>query len=1080
MHSYIKTAFARALQFALILIHLGRLTSTQSLPDRGVCISGASIYYSGTRNTTFDGLTCQRWDAIQPHRPNHTPADGGHHNYCRNPDQDLRGTWCYTTNRNVRFQYCGIPKCVTDSQIIWTSYDLSRRLARVLSLNADPEYVREGSGASRFNQSANITIDSVLQSTSPNSEYWSLAQDYDGKRFFFADYKSELVGVRHFDTNAVQTYHQGMAHGVEGMAYDWMSGNLYMADSELNWIIATESTFQYFTVVYKAEDPTYALALHGVKRRLFFSTFRSRGSQIISTDLAGKDKQVIFSYPAVNDVSGITVDYDEDRIYWTDFLRNRGLVKSSNLDGTNVKEIYSRSNSIFWGIATYSNYIYFTDVQPKRVNPGRVLLYYIFFVTKARVNDNPTVSHISTGTKPRSIVVYQKTNATSLPSVYPQGECDAPSIAKCAQICLPRLNASRECACAPGYVKTGETGCTQRGLLGESIFFSDSGQAKVFAMPLNSPNNNSYTAIPLGDNADAYYVIANLPNRLLYWYDHRNISIWKSNIDGSNATKINSGKYAQAMTLDPQTGYIYFVDFLTDFIHVMSDDGYFVKTLRKPPADVKNSTNIQSIELDIKNKFIYWTDTNNKLGEGTLRRMRFDGNGEELVVGGLVRPHALAMDYQYERLFLSEATIPVIYEIQFGDLESVNGSIPPGAIQHTFSQPYRVNSGAFITELTVLNNTLYMYDGINRSVEYFNISAGSSTVAPYGPREFFTVRSLQVFSTSYYAQYIGSQSNPCASSADLCPDQQFCLAGAPPGSNCFCGDRFKKVGKRCVDEAAHARNEIPPTHGNTCPENIIQQLPPCYNMTDITWTPPTWTDDKTDSSALGITTPSVSPPVLLGPGLHDFAYTATDEHDNIGHCAFTVTISVTVCEAQPTLLPHIQQSESYCLVDTFVYDITCRAQGQLVTFTDFSNVTLINRCMETGVWAITNFLGITCQAPPSTAPSSSTTTTTTTTTAATTTSTPSSSQSTAISTGASQGPPEPVVGRRSKSLSAGATAAICILVIVLVAILAFVVVLRLRKRNPGAPIMPLFWKRKDDSLNVDSNPFDDPNHYSVM
>ena len=59
---------------------------------------------------------------------------------------------------------------------------------------------------------------------------------------------------------------------------------------------------------------------------------------------------------------------------------------------------------------------------------------------------------------------------------------------------------------------------------------------------------------------------------------------------------------AQAMTLDPQTGYIYFVDFLTDFIHVMSDDGYFVKTLRKPPADVKNSTNIQSIELDIKNK----------------------------------------------------------------------------------------------------------------------------------------------------------------------------------------------------------------------------------------------------------------------------------------------------------------------------------------------------------------------------------------------------------------------------------------------------------------------------------------------
>ena len=38
------------------------------------------------------------------------------------------------------------------------------------------------------------------------------------------------------------------------------------------------------------------------------------------------------------------------------------------------------------------------------------------------------------------------------------GSCqDAPA---CAHICLPRVNASRECVCSLGYTKEGDTGCT--------------------------------------------------------------------------------------------------------------------------------------------------------------------------------------------------------------------------------------------------------------------------------------------------------------------------------------------------------------------------------------------------------------------------------------------------------------------------------------------------------------------------------------------------------------------------------------------------------------------------------------------
>lgn len=31
--------------------------------------------------------------------------------YCRNPDGDVNGPWCYTTDSRKAWEYCDIPKC---------------------------------------------------------------------------------------------------------------------------------------------------------------------------------------------------------------------------------------------------------------------------------------------------------------------------------------------------------------------------------------------------------------------------------------------------------------------------------------------------------------------------------------------------------------------------------------------------------------------------------------------------------------------------------------------------------------------------------------------------------------------------------------------------------------------------------------------------------------------------------------------------------------------------------------------------------------------------------------------------------
>ncbi|CAM2111572.1 unnamed protein product [Caretta caretta] len=43
--------------------------------------------------------------------PDNSPLAGLEANYCRNPDEDEKGPWCYTTDPDTRFDYCNIQEC---------------------------------------------------------------------------------------------------------------------------------------------------------------------------------------------------------------------------------------------------------------------------------------------------------------------------------------------------------------------------------------------------------------------------------------------------------------------------------------------------------------------------------------------------------------------------------------------------------------------------------------------------------------------------------------------------------------------------------------------------------------------------------------------------------------------------------------------------------------------------------------------------------------------------------------------------------------------------------------------------------
>ncbi|XP_032874052.1 muscle, skeletal receptor tyrosine-protein kinase isoform X2 [Amblyraja radiata] len=80
------------------------------------CYSDNGRYYQGLVNTTTSGILCQKWSEQIPHfhrrLPEVFPELANSDNFCRNPGGESESPWCYTTNRDIRWEFCNVPLCI--------------------------------------------------------------------------------------------------------------------------------------------------------------------------------------------------------------------------------------------------------------------------------------------------------------------------------------------------------------------------------------------------------------------------------------------------------------------------------------------------------------------------------------------------------------------------------------------------------------------------------------------------------------------------------------------------------------------------------------------------------------------------------------------------------------------------------------------------------------------------------------------------------------------------------------------------------------------------------------------------------
>uniref|UniRef100_A0A3P9HTY5 EGF-like domain-containing protein n=1 Tax=Oryzias latipes TaxID=8090 RepID=A0A3P9HTY5_ORYLA len=250
--------------------------------------------------------------------------------------------------------------------------------------------------------------------------------DYHQQMIYWTDVNTQGSMIRRMHINGSNVLHRTLLSNPDGLAVDWIGGNLYWCDKGRDTIEVSKLNGAYRTVLINngLKEPR-AVAVDNAPGRYLYWTDWGDNAHIGRIGMDGTNRSVIIQ-DNITWPNGLTLDFVNDRIYWADARED--YIAFASLDGTNRHTVLAEDIPHIFAMTLFEEYIYWTDWETKSINRAHKTL-----------GTNKTML-ISTLHRPMDIHIYH-------PYRQPRGINNG----GCSNLCLLSPGGGYKCACPTNF-----------------------------------------------------------------------------------------------------------------------------------------------------------------------------------------------------------------------------------------------------------------------------------------------------------------------------------------------------------------------------------------------------------------------------------------------------------------------------------------------------------------------------------------------------------------------------------------------------------------------------------------------------
>ncbi|CAO2582037.1 Prolow-density lipoprotein receptor-related protein 1 [Lemmus lemmus] len=542
------------------------------------------------------------------------------------------------------------------------------------------------------------------------------------------------------DNGALTSFEVVIQYGLatpEGLAVDWIAGNIYWVESNLDQIEVAklDGTLRTTLLAGDIEHPR-AIALDPRDGILFWTDWDASLPRIEAASMSGAGRRTIHRETGSGGwPNGLTVDYLEKRILWIDARSD--AIYSARYDGSGHMEVLRGHEFLShpFAVTLYGGEVYWTDWRTN---------------TLAKANKwtghNVTVVQ-RTNTQPFDLQVYHPSRQPMAPN-----PCEANSgRGPCSHLCLINYNRTVSCACPHLMKLKDNTTCYEF-----KKFLLYARQMEIRGVDLDAPYYNYIISFTVPDIDNVTVLDYDAREQRVYWSDVRTQAIKRAFINGTGVETVVSADLpnAHGLAVDWVSRNLFWTSYDTNKkqINVARLDGSFknavVQGLEQPHGLVVHP---------LRGK-LYWTDGDN------ISMANMDGSNRTLLFSGQKGPVGLAIDFPESKL----------YWISSGNHTINRCNLDGSGLEIIDTMRSQLGKA---TALAIMGDKLWWADQLSEKMGTCNKADGSGSVV-------LRNSTTLVMHMKVYDENKREGTNPCSVNNGDC--SQLCLPTSETTRSCMC------------------------------------------------------------------------------------------------------------------------------------------------------------------------------------------------------------------------------------------------------------------------------------------------------